>query len=323
MVALALAFSISALVLAILARHPGIAPHDLANERSLHEGVVPRAGGWAVLGGWAVAACVAGPLPGMSDSSFGVVLVAIAGLFAISLVDDYRGVGAAWRFAVHVACAILVATILSRDGGGGLAWVAATSFVLVAATNCYNFMDGSDGLAGAMAVSGFASLAAGAALAGAPHATLLALALAALPFLARNFPPARIFLGDAGSAPLGFLAGVAGVAGAAAGTWPAWFPVLVFLPFLADASVTLAKRALAGERVWEAHRNHYYQRLVRAGFGHRGTLAVYGALMVGCGATAVACAAWRPGAGPLALAAWVAIVALVFGGIDYHWRQRG
>ena len=113
------------------------------------------------------------------------------------------------------------------------------------------------------------------------------------------------------------------VAGAAAGIWPAWFPVLVFLPFLADASVTLAKRALAGERVWEAHRSHYYQRLVRAGFGHRGTLAVYGALMVGCGATAVACAAWRPGAGPLALAAWVAIVALVFGGIDYHWRQRG
>jgi hypothetical protein len=125
-------------------------------------------------------------------------------LFAISLVDDYRGVGAAWRFAIHVACAILVATMLSRDGGEGLAWVAATSFVLVAATNCYNFMDGSDGLAGAMAVSGFASLAAGAALAGAPYATLLALALAALPFLARNFPPARIFLGDAGSAPLGF-----------------------------------------------------------------------------------------------------------------------
>ena len=79
MVALALAFSISALVLAILARHPGIAPHDRANERSLHEGVVPRAGGWAVLGGWAVAACVAGPLPGMSDSSFGVVLVAMLG----------------------------------------------------------------------------------------------------------------------------------------------------------------------------------------------------------------------------------------------------
>lgn len=322
MLALALAFSISALVIVVLARHPGIAPHDRPNERSLHEGVVPRAGGWAVMGGWTVAALVAGPLPGTSVASFGVVLAAVGGVFAVSLVDDYRGVGAAWRFAVHVACAILVATMLSRESGGGPAWVAATSFVLVVATNGFNFMDGSDGLAGAMAASGFAALAAGAALAGAPHASLLALAVAVLPFLARNVPPARIFLGDAGSAPVGFLAGAASVAGVAAGTWPAWFPLLVFLPFLADATATLAKRALSGERVWEAHRTHYYQRLVRGGFGHGGTLAVYGVLMLGCGATAVACAAWRPDAGLPALAVWVAIVALLFGGIDYHWRQR-
>lgn len=323
MVALALAFSISALVLAILARHPGIAPHDRANERSLHEGVVPRAGGWAVLGAWAVAALVAGPPPGMSDSSFGAVLLAIAGLFAISLVDDYRGVGAAWRLAVHVACAILVATMLSRDAGGGLAWIAATSFVLVAATNCYNFMDGSDGLAGTMAATGFAAYAAAAAIAGAPYAAWLAVACAVLPFLARNFPPARLFLGDAGSAPLGFLAGAAGAGGVAAGAWPAWFPLLAFLPFLADAGVTLARRALRGERVWEAHRTHYYQRLVRSGAGHRGTLLAYGALMLGCAASAVACVALAPAAGWALLAGWVAVVVVIFVRIDYHVGIRG
>jgi len=322
MLAIALAVSVSALVLALLARHPGVAPHDRPNERSLHEGVVPRAGGWAVLGGWSVAALLAGPLPGMSASSFGALLVALAALFAVSLVDDYRGLGAAWRMAVQVGCAALVAAMLARDAHGGLAWIAAAALTLVAATNFYNFMDGSDGLAGAMGVTGFAALAAAAALVGAPCITLVAFVFAVLPFLVRNLPPAKIFLGDAGSAPTGFLAGTASVAGVAAGTWPAWFPALVFLPFLADATVTLGRRALSGQRVWEAHRSHYYQRLVRLGFGHRGTLAVYGTLMLGCGATAVACLAWRMEAGPVALAVWVAIVALVFAGIDYHWRQR-
>ncbi len=322
MLAPALAFGVSAAVIAALARHPGIAPHDRPNERSLHEGVVPRAGGWAVVGGWLVAALVAGAPPAMSGASFAALLVALAALFAASLADDYRGVGAGWRIAIQFAGAALVAAALARDAHVGVAWGAATTLVIVAATNFYNFMDGSDGLAGAMAVTGFASLAAGAALAGAPYATLLSLAAAALPFLARNLPPARIFLGDAGSAPIGFLAAATSVAGVAGGLWPAWFPLLVFLPFAADATVTLARRAFAGERVWEAHRSHYYQRLVRLGAGHRGTLAVYGTLMLGCGATAVACAAWRPAAGAVALAAWCAIVALVFARIDYHWRQR-
>ena len=318
----ALAFGVSAAWITVLARFPTLGPRDRPNERSLHEGVVPRAGGWAVMGGWVAAALVAGPPPAMSGASFAALLAALAALFAVSLVDDYRGVAASWRIAVQFACAALVAAALARDAHVGVAWAAATTLVIVAATNFYNFMDGSDGLAGAMAATGFASLAAGAWLAGAPHATLLSLAAAALPFLARNLPPARLFLGDAGSAPIGFLAAAAGVAGVAGGVWPAWFPVLVFLPFAADATVTLVRRALAGERVWEAHRSHYYQRLVRLGAGHRGTLAVYGTLMVGCGATAVACAAGRPDAGPVALAAWSAIVALVFATIDYHWRQR-
>ena len=174
-----------------------------------------------------------------------------------------------------------------------------------------------------MTVVGFAALAVGAALDRTPSfLPLLALAVATVPFLVRNLPPARVFLGDAGAAPLGFFAAAAGIAGAVAGTWPAWFPLLVFLPFEADAIVTLARRLVRRERVWEAHRVHYYQRLVRLGAGHRGTLAAFGALMLGCAGTALACLALAPEAGPYALGGWIAAIALVFAGIDYHWRQR-
>ncbi|CAG0964761.1 Fuc2NAc and GlcNAc transferase [Burkholderiales bacterium] len=322
MIALALALGLSTLVLAILARRPGLAPGDRPNERSLHAQPVPRAGGWAIAAGWAAAALVAGLPPGFDGAASAALVGALAVLFAVSLADDWRGVAPAWRLVVQVGCAALVATALAGASATGAAGIAGTTFVLVAAANFFNFMDGSDGLAGSMAVTGFASLGAGAAIAGAPAVALLAPAAAALPFLVRNLPPARIFLGDAGSVPLGFLAAGSAVAGNAAGLWPVWFPALAFLPFLTDATATLATRAIRGERLWEAHRGHYYQRLVRLGAGHRGTLAVYGVLMLGCGATAVACLAFRPDAGPAALAAWIAVIVAVFAGIDYHWRQR-
>jgi len=121
--------------------------------------------------------------------------------------------------------------------------------------------------------------------------------------------------------PLGFLAGAVGVAGLLSGRWPAWFPLLVFLPFVADATVTLAGRILRRERVWQAHRSHFYQRLHRAGAGHRGTLAVYGAWMLGTATTGVVLLRWQPGYGPPALAAWCAVGALLFAGIDYHGRK--
>jgi hypothetical protein len=128
-------------------------------------------------------------------------------------------------------------------------------------------------------------------------------------------------LGAVGAEPLGFLAAAMGFGGIVDGLWPAWFPPLVVLPFVADATVTLALRLVRGERVWEAHNVHYYQRLHRLGAGHRGTLAVYGALMAGTASTAVACASLYPAWGAHALAAWCAVCLLLFAAIDYHWRK--
>src|SRR5712692_7473071 len=121
-------------------------------------------------------------------------------------------------------------------------------------TNLYNFMDGSDGLAGGMTVMGFAFLGAGAWLSG-DEALLIECAIVAAAgaaFLLFNFPPARLFMGDAGSVPIGFLAAALSLSGWRDGDWPFWFPAAVFAPFIADATLTLFKRMLARERFWEA-----------------------------------------------------------------------
>jgi hypothetical protein len=96
----------------------------------------------------------------------------------------------------------------------------------------------------------------------------------------------------------------------------------VFLPFIADATVTLLRRAGRGERIWEAHRTHYYQRLHRLGLGHGGTLAIYAAWMAGCALSALACLYWSPAQGWLALGAWCVAGAALFATIDYHWRMK-
>src|SRR5258706_12158992 len=163
--------------------------------------------------------------------------------------------------------------------GLGVAWIA----------NVYNFMDGTDGLAGGMSVIGFGAYAVAAVSQGDASMAALSLALAAsaLAFLIHNFHPARIFLGDVGSIPLGFLAGALGVIGWNDEAWPLWFPCAVFAPFIADATLTLVRRLIRGERVWQAHREHYYQRMVRSGLGHRGTAYVAYGIMGLCAGAAL------------------------------------
>ena len=147
-------------------------------------------------------------------------------------------------------------------------------------------------------------------------------AAAGAAFLPFNFPPARVFMGDAGSVPIGFLAAVLSLSGWRDGEWPLWFPAAVFAPFIADSLLTLLKRICAGERFWEAHNKHYYQRLVRMGWGHRRTALAEYALMLVCGTTAL-WALREPL--PLQLCALIVLVALhatLALWVDYAWRRR-
>jgi UDP-N-acetylmuramyl pentapeptide phosphotransferase/UDP-N-acetylglucosamine-1-phosphate transferase len=234
------------------------------------------------------------------------------------LLDDVRGLPVALRFLAHFVAA---AGCLLALGLTGWPLLAAT-LAVVWMTNLYNFMDGSDGLAGGMATSGFGALALAAWLGNAPElaAFCASIAAAALAFLRFNFPPARLFMGDAGSIPLGFLAATLGVLGAQQGVWPWLFPVLVFSPFIADASTTLARRALRGEKIWQAHRSHYYQRVVLLGASHRQLALVAYALMLASAVLAFALLRFPRHADWL-LAALAAGYLLVFLMIDRRWNQ--
>lgn len=253
---------------------------DAPNERSLHRSPVPRTGGIAIAAGVAAASVLVWPgLP--------VILAAAALLAVVSFVDDLLGLSTRLRLALHLGAA---AAVLAFE----LEVTAPLAFVVFAlaiawTANLYNFMDGADGLAGGMAVFGFGAYALAAQVVGAATlATLCAsLVAASAAFLVFNWHPARLFLGDVGSVPLGFLAGALGLQGWSIGAWPIWFPLLVFAPFICDATLTLLKRLLCGERVWQAHREHYYQRLVRMGFGHRGAAYIEYAAMAACAGLAL------------------------------------
>src|SRR5690606_40701725 len=101
-------------------------------------------------------------------------------------------------------------------------------------------------------------------------------------FLIHNWPPARLFMGDAGSVGLGFLLGAMSLQGIERGVFGWWLPALAFLPFIADATFTLAGRLRRGHRPWEAHREHLYQRLVLAGRPVGKVLVIEFLLMLAC-----------------------------------------
>lgn len=248
-------------------------PVDVPNARSLHSVGTPRIGGLGMLLG--AGAVMATYLVQAAGSSW--QLVAALALSLISLADDFRPVPVVLRLGAHVVAAVSVAFLSDVP----ILTAIVVALLLVWMTNLYNFMDGADGLAGSMALVGFMAYAWAAWPVAAEIALVSAmLAAAAAGFLVFNFPPARIFMGDAGSIPLGFLAGSLGLAGWQAGAWPAEFPLLVFFPFIADSTYTLTRRAVRGEAVWRAHNQHCYQRLVRMGWSHRNLLFLYLLLMV-------------------------------------------
>lgn len=313
---LLVAFAASAVGIAFLRRYASRLPRAAPNARSLHGGEVPRAGGIAILAGSLPVLVIATPAVA---GPYWAWLIALAAVAAVSFADDIRSRPASARLAVQSAAALAVAMLIF-DGAPAAGLAAALAIVWGA--NLFNFMDGSDGLAAAMAIIGFSAYAIAARQAGAPWLCYAAIAVATLPFMLVNRPPATMFMGDVGAVPLGFLAAAFGIAGAVAGTWPAWFPLLVFLPFVADATTTLLARALRRERVWEAHRSHFYQRLNTLGAGHRGTLAIYAAAMLACAATALVCLALPRPAGAFGLAAALALHLTAFAAIDYHWRKK-
>jgi len=288
---------------------------DIPNERSLHDAPTPRIGGIGMMAGvltaWALM---------LMSLAWWVVLPLLA-LIAVSLLDDKHGLPVRQRLLVHViAAAVLVI-------GSGMAAQSILLALLVLPcvvwmTNLYNFMDGSDGLAGGMTFFGFTMYGLAALMHGDDTMAMLnfSIAAAALGFLYYNLYPAQVFMGDAGSIPLGFLAASMGLWGWEKGHWPGWFPLLVFSPFVVDATVTLVKRTVCGAKITEAHREHYYQRLVQIGWGHRNVALFAYALMFAAGVSAIWSMRHSTECPWFLFLIWGGIYALLMLVLDSRWK---
>ena len=256
---------------------------DVPNQRSSHTVPTPRMGGIAMvaaailpLGCWAwLAAGEMFPAKGLPHTMIFALALSVLGLW-----DDLRSLSPLFRFLVQTAAAILtlwtVSVLLPTPLPAGwklqgVAWIVVGAFWIVWMLNLYNFMDGIDGLAGgeaAVASSFFFLLFARYGESGWAVANLF-VAAASMGFLVHNWPPARVFMGDAGSAFLGAFYGMQAVVAPLTTSVP--FPVLVlpFSNFILDTTVTLFRRIWEGEKWYMAHRSHFYQRMTNLGMSHQ------------------------------------------------------
>jgi UDP-N-acetylmuramyl pentapeptide phosphotransferase/UDP-N-acetylglucosamine-1-phosphate transferase len=248
---------------------------DRPNARSAHARPTPRGGGIGLLAGlvvgWLGAAAL---LPGGDAGAVGGVLLAALLLAGASFIDDLRGLPVAIRLLAQV---LAVAWGVASLDPGELVFQGplpgeldrlATALAWLWFVNLFNFMDGIDGISGVEAATVGIGVALVAWFAGS-FATVgqgATLAAAALGFLVWNWHPAKVFLGDVGSVPLGLLLGWLLIRLALDGAWAA----ALILPayYWTDASLTLLRRLARGAPVWRAHREHFYQRALDHGFGH-------------------------------------------------------
>lgn len=259
---------------------------DVPNARSSHQAPTPRGGGLGIVVASA-AGFVALAAAGVVELKLCVAL--LGGGVAVAWIgfrDDRKPVAAGVRLAVHVAAALWAlawlggvppiqfgSTVVDFGPLGYVIGVLAIGWVL----NLFNFMDGIDGIAAseaafmALAAAGLAGLATASGV----SAAALVFGAACLGFLAWNWPPARIFMGDVGSGYLGYVLAVLALAAMSQSPVALFIGLALGAVFFVDASVTLARRLLRGERVHEAHRSHAYQWLARRWGSHRAvTVAV-------------------------------------------------
>lgn len=250
---------------------------DHPGERRSHVVATPRGGGMAIVAALlsgCLTASVFWPAAGSVIYWFAAGLVLVAG---VGWWDDHRPLSARLRFAIHLLASAMLGWLVSRYTGQLWDGVL-TAMASVVLINVWNFMDGINGLASSQAA--LAALAFAAVVPAAWAWAGLAVAASCLGFLPFNFPRARIFLGDGGSGALGYVLAALLALTVASGQVSWWISWLPLTAFLVDAGFTLLSRMLAGQRWWEPHAQHLYQRLARRLETHVPVSAIYFAFSV-------------------------------------------
>lgn len=282
---------------------------DLPNSRSSHTRPTPRMGGLGIVAAFVIilpmlwVMLIGASRNWMLATKFGVALVSYVIIAAVGLVDDMRRIGPLSKYLGQLIAALIALWsgvifmnfALPFAGIVTLGWVAGAVVTIIWLTgfsNFFNFMDGIDGLAGGVGV--IYSLALAVVCISTGHrligAGCLMLAAACLGFVAHNFPPAKIFMGDVGSLFIGYVLAAFAVITTNSGEHQAPFiaVLLIFGTFIYDATFTIFRRIKHGEKLYEAHRSHLYQRLVIAGQSHRRVSLTYYGLSVLLGVGGIA-----------------------------------
>lgn len=245
---------------------------DEPGARSSHSIPTPTGGGFPAVVAFLVVGAIAVQMEAVSGGTrFWVSFGSASVLSLLGLLDDAFDLPAAIRFLCHTLVALAIVYFLGHPGpqAGTLSFVAAAVSVIaiVGLINAFNFMDGIDALVGGTGIVIVLFLAM------LTHDSLwFFLAASYAGFLVFNLPPARIFMGDAGSTTLGGLVAIALLSGR-----DSLEPrhLLLFGPLIGDSAYTLVRRLLRGEHVWRAHHSHLYQRLIRVGHSHARISACY------------------------------------------------
>jgi len=258
---------------------------DTPGPRSSHSAPTPTGAGVALVSALWIAGWLYPLLPLSAQTPvfpgwITLLLVPAALLCLVGFVDDHHPLSARLRLLVQLGAALYLLLGL-HDSLSGTPWLVLPGlFALLWTMNAYNFMDGSNGMAGMQGLFSGALMSVCLLLADAP---VLGLATAAIAgacagFLPWNVPRARIFLGDAGSVPLGFLFAGLGLLAYLGGYLSLPVVLLTVLTFHIDAGLTLLTRMVNKERWYTAHRRHVYQRLLVHGWSHSQVLMLYLAL---------------------------------------------
>lgn len=272
---LAICLTVSAILTRYLISHANARQLlDIPNERSSHSTPTPTGGGMAFVVTFICFLLASGFVFNPAVGEVYTLILTGAVLAIVGYIDDHRHIPAEWRLLIHFLVALILLLLLNQMPAlsvFGWQWQSGwllSGMCLVALVwllNLFNFMDGIDGIAGVEAITSLCGAALILWLAGEQRwpVVLLALSCCVLGFLVFNWPPAKIFMGDAGSGFLGFMLGALALITSATGFISLWSWLILLAIFIADSTLTLVRRAKRGEKIHQAHRSHAYQILTR------------------------------------------------------------